>query len=141
VTEPTPAPRRTAGAEQADLMASRYGSAPRSRRLLTLGAVVVVAAALLAWLLWAAWRQSTGTVDGSVSAFDIIGPHRIDVTLEIRRPAHTAVRCTLQAQATDHSVVGQTVVSLSPAGSSDVTVRTSVRTEREATTAVVSDCR
>jgi hypothetical protein len=141
VTEPTAVPRRTDGAERADLMASRYGSAPRGRRLLTLGAVVVVAGLLLAWLLWAAWRQSTGTVDGSVSAFDIIGPHRIDVTVEIRRPAHTAVRCTLQAEATDHSVVGQTVVSLTSSGSSDVTVRTSVRTEREATTAVVSGCR
>jgi hypothetical protein len=127
-------------ADQADLMASRYGSVSRGRRLLTAGAVIAVAAALLVWLIWAAWHQSTGTVSGSVSAFDVVDAHRIDVTVEIRRPPHDAVRCTLQAQATDHSVVGQKVVSLTRSGDSHVLIRTSVKTEREATTAVVSDC-
>jgi TRAP-type C4-dicarboxylate transport system permease small subunit len=140
VTDPI-APDTARTAETASLMASRYGVPSRRRRWLGVAVVALLATALVVWVVWAAWHQATTTVDGNVSAFDIVGPHRVDVTVQIHRPSHAVVQCTVQAQATDHSVVGQTVVSLPRAGASDVQVKTAVKTEREATTVVVSQCR
>jgi hypothetical protein len=122
-------------------MAERYGvSSPRRRRL-WIGVVALVAAGLLGWLVWAAWHQATGTVSGSVSAFDVVGSHRVDATVQIHRPPDAAVECTVQAQASDHSVVGQTVISLHRPGQADVQVKTTIKTDRVATTAVVAGCR
>jgi cytochrome c-type biogenesis protein CcmH/NrfG len=134
VTQPTD------NADTAKLMAERYGATSRSGRGLAVVAIAFVALVALCWVLWAAWHQATGTVSGSVSAYNVVAEHRVDVTVQIHRPAHHAAQCTVQAQASDHSVVGQTVVSLPAAGSSDVQVTRTIRTDGEATTAIVSEC-
>jgi hypothetical protein len=134
VTQPTD------DVDTAKLMAERYGVTSRSSRGLAIIATAVVAVVAVCWVLWAAWHQATGTVSGSVSAYDVVAAHHVDVTVQIHRPAHHAVQCTVQAQASDHSVVGQTVVSLAAAGSTDVQVKRTIKTDREATTAIVSQC-
>jgi hypothetical protein len=120
-------------------MAERYGVRSPRRRLLTVAVVAVVAVVLLGWLAWAAWVQGTTSVSGQVVAFDVVSPHRIDVTVQISHPADAAAQCTLQAQAVDHTVVGQVIVSV-PAGDREGKVSTTVKTDREATAASVTDC-
>jgi cytochrome c-type biogenesis protein CcmH/NrfG len=134
VTQPTD------NAGTAKLMADRYGVRSRSSRALAVGAIALVGLALLGWVLWAAWHQATGTVSGSVSAFDVVAAHRVDVTVQIHRPADHAAHCTVQAQASDHSVVGQRLVSTPQQGSSNIQIKTTIKTEREATTAIISEC-
>jgi uncharacterized protein DUF4307 len=134
VTEPTD------NSDTAALMAQRYGVASRSRRGAAIVAIALGAVIGLAWVIWAAWHQATNSVSGEVSAFDVAGPHRIDASVDIHRPMHASVRCTVQAEATDHTVVGEIVVSPPPSGDSDVHLEVTIKTDREATTALVSEC-
>ncbi len=123
-----------------DLMAERYGVGSPRRRRVALGAVALFIVALLGWLGWSAWDQATKTVAGTISAFDVVSAHRIKVTVEIHRPGGSTARCTLRAQASDHSVVGELVVSVPAGGESDVQIQTAIRTDREATSADVTTC-
>jgi hypothetical protein len=104
-------------------------------------ALALVIVALLAFLAWSAWVHATTSVSGEVVSFDVRSEHRIDVTVQISRPAGKAAQCTLQAQAEDHSVVGEVVVSVAAASAAESEVTSIVKTDREATSASVSDCR
>ena len=123
-------------------MNARYGrpSVPRRRAGIVVIAVGVLA--LLGWVVWAALGQAdNNNVGGLVESYDVTSPHQVTVTVQITRTSTDAVHCTITAIATDHSEVGQRVVRL-PAGPSGTrTITTVVRTEREATTADVGDCR
>jgi Domain of unknown function (DUF4307) len=140
MTEPTDTADSARTADTASLMAERYGVTARSRRAALIAAVALGAVIGLAWLIWAAWHQATSSVSGEVSAFDVTGTHRIDVSVDIHRPVHASVQCTVQAEATDHTVVGETVVTAPPSGDSEVHVDVTIKTDREATTALVSQC-
>ncbi len=121
-------------------MAERYGARSPRTRWLSVAALALLVAALLAWLLWAAWVHATTSVSGEVISFHVAGQHRIDVTVQIARPGGTAAQCTIQAQAVDHSLVGETVVSVSADSGADAQIKASIKTDREATTATVSEC-
>lgn len=123
-----------------DLMAERYGVGSPRRRGIALGAVALAIVALLGWLGWSAWDQATRTVAATISSFDVVSAHRIEVTVDIHRPAGSTAQCTLRAQASDHSVVGELVVSVPAGGESDVQIRTAIKTDHEATSADVSSC-
>jgi Domain of unknown function (DUF4307) len=120
-------------------MAERYGVTPPRRRLLAVAALAVAGVVLLGWLAWSAWVQGTTSVSGQVVSFDVVSPHRIDVTVQISHPADAAAQCTLEAQAVDHTVVGQVLVSV-PAGEGAGKVTSTIKTDREATSATVTGC-
>jgi Domain of unknown function (DUF4307) len=124
----------------AEAMAARYGRPSVGRRRAGVVVIAVVVGGLLGWLVWAALGQSRDTVGGLVQSYDVRSPHEISVTVQITRTSAAAVHCTVSAIASDHSEVGRRVVRL-PAGSSGTrTITTTVRTEREATTADVAGC-
>ncbi len=130
-----------AESDNATSLASRYGrrapgGVPTAK---ILGAVVV--AALLAWAVWAAIGQSGNGVGAVVRSYQVKSPHVVSVTVDITRATTDRVRCTVTAIATDHTQVGQRVVTM-PAGASGTrSVTVAVRTEREATAADVGGCR
>jgi uncharacterized protein DUF4307 len=104
-------------------------------------AVVVGAAALLGWAVWATVGQSGGALDAAVQSYRVTSPHAVAVTVQVSRPSGDTVRCVVLALASDHSTVGESVVTV-PAGSSGtLTVRTVIKTERRATTADMGRCR
>ncbi|MGH3446622.1 MAG: DUF4307 domain-containing protein [Nocardioidaceae bacterium] len=122
-------------------MAERYGQASSASKLFGLVAVVLVVCVALAWLGWAAWNHSSPEVTGRVHSYDVVSPHEIDVTLDVYRPDGDAVTCTLRAQAPDHSIVGERTVRLPAGASGEKTIKATLKTDREATTATVVDCR
>jgi hypothetical protein len=122
-------------------LAARYGRSASGRRRTGIVVIAIVAAALTGWAVWAALGQSGDTVGGLVESYDVRSPHEISVTLQITRTAEGPAQCTVVALASDHAQVGRHVVRLAPATSGTRTITTLVRTEREATTADVTDCR
>jgi uncharacterized protein DUF4307 len=124
-----------------DAMTTRYGRPSATGRRLGIALIVVVAAALVGWLVWAALGQAGDSVGGLVESYDVRSPHQISVTLQITRTSDGPARCTVVALASDHAEVGRHVVTLPTGPSGTRTVTTAVRTEREATTADVTDCR
>jgi hypothetical protein len=122
------------------LMAERYGTASPRRRWLGIVGLGVLVAGLLAWLIWAAWVHATTSITGEVVSFDVVSQHRMKVTVQIGRPGGTKVQCTVQAEAVDHSLVGQVVVSVPASAASGAEIDATIKTDREATSASVTDC-
>jgi len=117
-------------------LTERYAAPPAWRRPVTIASVVALAVVGLAWLAWAAIGQATPKVDSELVTFHVVDEHsvtaRVDVTVA---SGTTHPSCTVQALASDHSVVGE--LQFTPrSGSNEVTVRT----EREATAVTVPGC-
>ncbi len=122
-------------------MDERYGVRPPNQRRLALVAVAAVVLFLLGWLGWAAWEHSRPDVGGRLRSYDVVSAHEVHVVVELSRPAGESVVCDVTAQAEDHSTVGEAQVR-APAGTETVVrVTTVIRTDREATSASLSNCR
>jgi hypothetical protein len=117
-------------------LSDRYAPPPAWRRPVTIGACVVVAVLFLTWLAWAAFVQATPKVSSQLNGFDIVDAHRVDAQVNVRL-AGDAVhpRCTVQALASDHSVVGEQ--TFTPTSGNN---RVTVRTDRRATTVDLTGC-
>jgi hypothetical protein len=117
-------------------LTERYAAAPAWRRPVTIAAVVVLAAAALAWLAWAAFVESTPKVNSQLISWQVVDAHsataRVDVSIA---GGTTHPVCTVQALASDHTIVGQ--LRFTP---SDGTNVVSVQTSRTATSVDVPGC-
>ena len=119
-----------------DTLTERYGAPPPWRRPVTIVTVVVVAAVALAWLAWAAFEESTPEVDSQLVGFRVVDEHAVSARVDVRLSSGaTGVSCTVEALASDHSVVGELHFEPS-SGTNEVTVRT----ERMATAVQVPGC-
>jgi hypothetical protein len=119
----------------------RYGTPSRGRRLALIAAVVLIVAAFLAWLAWAAWHQASTSVTGDITAFSVVSPHAVRVTIDVSRPSGEAVVCTVEARAEDHGLVATQDVTIPAGDSGSVSLETTIRTDRSATSATVTGCR
>ncbi len=117
-------------------LSERYAAPPAWRRPVTIVAVVVVAVLALAWLAWAAFVQGTPKVASTLVGWDVVDSHRATARVDVE--LHGSVghpSCTLEAYATDHSIVGE--LRFTPvAGRNDLVVRT----DREATAVTLPGC-
>jgi hypothetical protein len=127
------------GSATSDLMAKRYGTRASPRRWPAVAGGVAVAA-LLAWLAWSAWVQGTRSISAQVVSFDVVSAHRIDVTVTVSLPAGRSAQCTIQAQAEDHTVVGEKIVSVAAGTSAESSIHAQLATDREATSASIANC-
>ncbi len=126
--------------ERRQTMDERYGVRTPNQRRLTLVAVAAVALALLTWVAWAAWSHGRPDVKGRLNSYDVVSPHEVTVVIDVHRRSGDPVTCTVQAQAEDHVVVGEDEVEIPAGDSGDVQTTATVRTDREATTATVTQC-
>jgi len=117
-------------------LTDRYAAPPGWRRPVTVASVVVLAVVALAWLAWAAIGQATPKVDSQLVTFHVVDAHSVTARVDVTVAAGaTHPSCTVQALASDHSVVGE--LQFTPtSGSNEVTVRT----ERTATAVTVPGC-
>lgn len=127
------------GGEQS--LADRYGAPSAAGRRGWLLAVAALAAVFVAWVVWAALHSASPGYGARLQSYDVVSPHEVRVELDAHLAADRSLVCTVTAQAADHSVVGETQVRVPAGVARDLTVTRSVKTDREATTAVVSDCR
>jgi hypothetical protein len=117
-------------------LSERYAAAPAWRRRVTIAGVAVLAVVALAWLAWAAFVQSTPKVESQLVAWDVVDAHTATAQIDVHlRDGVTHPSCTVQALASDHSVVGE-LTFVPTSGSNRVTVRT----EREATAVALPGC-
>ena len=119
-------------------LADRYGD--RSRHWARLLLIGVLALGFVGWVGWAALDHASPRYGAKIRSYDVTSPHTVKVVLDARRPEHQPLVCTVTAQAEDHAVVGEARVRVPIGAEGDVTVSATVRTDRQATTAVVSGC-
>jgi hypothetical protein len=121
-------------------LAARYGTPHRARKPVIVALTVLLAAAGLSWVAWAAVYQSTPRVTSDLVRFDVTDPHHAKATFTVvRRATDTKASCTLQAIATDHSIVGELDVPVT-SGPKSTTLSESIRTERRATAVTLLGC-
>jgi hypothetical protein len=117
-------------------MTERYAAVPRWRRSATIAVVVVVAAAGLGWVAWAAYSEATPKVQSQLDTFHVGGEHSVSAQIDVRLSSGTTgASCTVQAVAEDHTIVGE--LHFHPV---DGTNRVTVRTDRTATSVELSGC-
>jgi Domain of unknown function (DUF4307) len=114
----------------------RYAGPPAWRRPLTVLAVAALAVAGLAWLAWAAYQEATPQISSQLVTFQVRDAHTVRARIDVRLGSGaTGASCTVEAVATDHSVVGE--LHFTP---QDGTNQVTVRTERRATSVDVPGC-
>ena len=129
-------------------LADRYAGARRGR-LVAVVAATVVAVAFLGWLAWSTWSYSTPEIRSELVSYEVTGEHEAVALVDVHLRDRSIVgSCTLQAFATDHSVVGERVFEVpgtdeGPArerGQDGGTMAVTVRTERRATSVELVGC-
>jgi hypothetical protein len=122
-------------------LSERYGTPSRARRPLLLTGVAVLAVLALAWLAWAVLYHGRPQVTAQMVGFDIDGQHAAVARYTVvRRDPGVTASCLLRASADDHSTVGELTVPVPPSSEKVVTVSSTVRTERRATTVDLVGC-
>lgn len=120
-------------------LGGRYGNPRTSRLAIAVVAVVVLAA--LVWTVWAVGGTSDPDVTSGQVSFEVQGQHRAVTTIQVKlRSADIQATCLLQAQAADHTVVGEAHVKVPQNRGRDVTLTETIRTARQATAVTLVGC-
>ena len=131
---PPPTPETLGGVTD---LSDRYGTRGRPRWLWHVVAAVGVAIGVLA-AAWVAFQPRP--VSAQLYAYDVVDDHHVAITLTVHRPEPVAVRCTVYAQAHDHSIVGEKTVTVPADDRKNTRVQISLETERRAVTGVLRMC-
>ncbi|MGY2873468.1 hypothetical protein ACVW00_000658 [Marmoricola sp. URHA0025 HA25] len=140
MSDPTEIPAADAAGPQARALAARYGADRPRRRWVALTLGGLLAAALLAWAVWAGSEQGRDPLEASVSSYRVVSTHEIQVKISAQfHDAGVDGSCLVRATAEDHTVVGE--LNLTGDQLREDSGRwVSIRTERRATTAIVESC-
>ncbi|MGA8246556.1 MAG: DUF4307 domain-containing protein [Nocardioides sp.] len=117
-------------------LSERYAAPPAWRRRATIAGVAVLAVVALAWLAWAAFMQSTPKIESQLVGWDVVDAHTATAQVDVHLSDGVGhARCTVQALASDHSIVGE--LTFTPTAGPN---RVTVRTDREATAVQLPGC-
>lgn len=121
--------------------ADRYGAPGPWRRRVRTGAVVLVVAAALTWLLWAAlFQASRQSLTFETQGHDVLDDSRITVTFTVTQPVGDRARCRIQALSSGAARVGLAVVDVGPSERPSTRQQVTVRTQQRAVTGTVAEC-
>jgi hypothetical protein len=122
-------------------LAHRYGHAPRSRKPLVVAAACVLAVVGLGWLAWTISFHGRPLVRSELVSYDVASTHSAKAELTVvRRNDGVRATCLVRALAADHSIVGETTVTVPANAPTTTTLTSTLRTEREATSVLLLGC-
>ena len=121
------------------MLDERYGRTRRSRRFWVWFAVVGIAVAVAA-AGWFAVSSTTGATDATTTGFELVDAHTVTISFQVTAAADADIACVLEAQDTDHGVVGWRVVEYPASGEHSRAFSETVPTVAEATTGFVNTC-
>jgi hypothetical protein len=118
-------------------LSSRYGTRSRPRWFWP----AVAAVGIVLGISFAAWVGfQDKPVTGRVWGYDVRNEHLVRIQLDVVRPDPLDVRCTVYAQAADHSIVGEKTVDVPASQQEKTRVTIDVETERKAVNGVLRTC-
>ncbi len=122
-----------------ELLDDRYGRRRGSRRL---GWVVagVLAAGAVGYLAWTTVASAVDSVDVDTTGFAVVDAETVTVDFQLTVRTGVPVACALEAQDTEHGVVGWRVVEYPASDEHSRAFRETLRTTAEATTGLVTSC-
>ncbi|SDQ69366.1 DUF4307 domain-containing protein [Quadrisphaera sp. DSM 44207] len=121
--------------------ADRYGEAgaPRRRRRVVAG-VAVLAAAALAWVVWAGLAAAGREVRWETQGYDVVDDGTVVVTFTVAKDPEATARCEVEALSSTFARVGLTSADVGPAPQRGATATATVRTQERAVTGQVREC-
>lgn len=108
------------------------------RRYVALGVVLALVGTML--IVWFALAATVTKPNWRDVAFEVPSDQLVRVRFEVTKPQEMTAVCTLLAQATDHSVVGRTAVTIPPADQRTTWHEAQIRTTSQATIGTVRTC-
>jgi len=115
-----------------DSLAERYGAPSPVRRLVLIGATVLLAVVFLGWLAWTVAGHTSTQVTSELEGFSIIDDSTVSAVLVVSLDDDDVrASCRLRAIAEDHATVGEVAFTPDPAAGRRQVVE--IRTERRAT--------
>ena len=124
--------------QPADRPAGRYGTPPARPRPGLVAALVVVAAAFLSWVVWAALGAAAPDADADVTAFRVVSDREIEVRVTAAAGSRGTFACSVRALDGTREVVGVGTATLDAEGTAERWL--SVRTRERAVTATIGSC-
>ncbi len=122
------------------MLDDRYGrSSARSRRTRWI-VLAVIAAALVGYLGWTTITRTMNQVDYDTTGFRKVDDHQITVDFQVTTQPDTAVACAIEAQDTEHGIVGWKVVEYPADPAHTRRFSETVPTTALATTGLVTSC-
>ncbi|KQV75719.1 hypothetical protein ASC61_12290 [Aeromicrobium sp. Root344] len=118
-------------------LSSRYGTRTRPRWFWPAIAAIGIAIGI-SFAAWVGFQDEP--VKGRLWGYDVKSDHLVTLKVDVIRPDPLAVRCTVYAQAADHSIVGEKTVDVSRGTAEKTRITIDVQTERRAVTGVLKTC-
>lgn len=116
----------------------RYGRGGRRRGgWIVLG---VIAVALIGYFGWTTFTQSAASVDVDTTGYSEVDAHSITVDFQATLQPGSPLTCALEAQDTEHGIVGWRVVEYPADAAHTRAFRETIPTVAEATTGLVTSC-
>lgn len=119
----------------------RYDDGGRRPRAAAVVAIVVLACAFGAWVLWAAVGAATPDVRSELQGFTVLDDSRARVSITATADHRTPVTCTVEAEDRNREPVGVTRVRLEAGAQATRAATSVVRTRSRAVTVVIVGCR
>ncbi|MEJ7633897.1 DUF4307 domain-containing protein [Aeromicrobium sp.] len=118
-------------------LSSRYGTRRRPRWFWPAIAAVGIALGI-SFAAWVGFQDEP--VKGQLWGYDVKSDRLVMVKVDVIRPEPIAVRCTVYAQAEDHSIIGEKTVDVPASEEEKVRIEIDIETERRAVTGVLRTC-
>ncbi len=90
-------------------------------------AVAAIVVAFIAAIAYVGAGMTRSDVDARLTSWDVVGADRVDLRIDLQRPADEEVVCVVRAQDSGHADVGYATVTVPP-GDAQPVVRYSMRT-------------
>lgn len=124
------------------MLDERYGrtraTASRRRSSIIAGAAIAVIVGVIAWM---SFGNASNAVSASATAYKVVDASATTVTFQLTAPAGSAVACVLEADDTDHGIVGWRVIEYpASAAGRNRTLTEAIPTVGRATTGLVNSC-
>lgn len=121
--------------------AERYGDRPAAwRRPAAIGAVALLSAVGLAWVVWAGLYQANPPIRWSDVGFAVVDDSMTRVTFDVITDPGTKATCRVEALNQAYAVVGVAQVSVGPVDSKVTRQSVEVATQERAVSGGVKSC-
>lgn len=123
-----------------DLLDDRYGRRTGPGRRIGWIVLGIVAAAMVGYLAWTTVASSVDTVDVDTTGYQVHDAHSVSVQFQITVRAGAPVACAIEAQDTEHGIVGWQIVEYPASDQHSRAFDVTLPTTAEATTGLASSC-
>ncbi|KHK98470.1 transcriptional regulator [Microbacterium mangrovi] len=124
------------------MLDERYGrTRARTSRIRSTVLSGIVIAVIIGVIAWMSFGNQSNSVGATATSYKVVDASSTTITFQLTAPAGARVACVLEADDTDHGIVGWRVIEYpaSPAGHNR-TLTEQIPTVGRATTGLVNSC-